>query len=163
MFQKFIGLVVDYLCLVNLIWLYLAKWSTLFQQPIIQKMPVKTEWPWLKRSRTDIQFMHLCQNPLKDQRNFYLNITGKCNPNIVNGPIHLRNDLQKASGWIDLLLLTPNEWIIVDHCTFPGKESDWIFTWIQLPLNIEAMLKHYSRQLGHMCTKPGFICRQLVQ
>lgn len=41
-------------------------------------------------------------------------------------PIHLRKGLQKASGWIDLLILTPNGWVIVDHKTFPGKEADWL-------------------------------------
>ena len=41
-------------------------------------------------------------------------------------PIHLRKGLQKASGWIELLLLTPNGWVIVDHKTFPGKEADWL-------------------------------------
>ncbi|MGG1401588.1 UvrD-helicase domain-containing protein [Bacillus salipaludis] len=41
-------------------------------------------------------------------------------------PIHLRKGLQKASGWIDLLLLTPKGWVIVDHKTFPGKEADWV-------------------------------------
>ncbi|WP_338452539.1 UvrD-helicase domain-containing protein [Niallia oryzisoli] len=41
-------------------------------------------------------------------------------------PIHLRKGLQKASGWIDLLLDTPKGWVIIDHKTFPGKESDWL-------------------------------------
>jgi len=40
-------------------------------------------------------------------------------------PIHLRKGWQKASGWIDLLLLTPKGWVIIDHKTFPGKETDW--------------------------------------
>ena len=41
-------------------------------------------------------------------------------------PIHLRKGLQKASGWIDLLLETPQGWVIVDHKSFPGKEADWL-------------------------------------
>lgn len=41
-------------------------------------------------------------------------------------PVHLQKGLQKASGWIDLLLLTPKGWIIVDHKSFPGKEADWV-------------------------------------
>jgi len=41
-------------------------------------------------------------------------------------PIHLRKGLQKASGWIDLLLQTPQGWVIVDHKSFPGKEADWL-------------------------------------
>lgn len=41
-------------------------------------------------------------------------------------PIHLSKGLQKASGWIDLLLLTPKGYIIIDHKTFPGKEVEWL-------------------------------------
>ncbi|WP_318509051.1 3'-5' exonuclease [Bacillus sp. T3] len=41
-------------------------------------------------------------------------------------PIHLRKGLQKASGWIDLLLQTSQGWVIVDHKSFPGKEADWL-------------------------------------
>ncbi|MEH7417080.1 UvrD-helicase domain-containing protein [Neobacillus drentensis] len=41
-------------------------------------------------------------------------------------PIHLRKGLQKASGWIDLLLDTPKGWVIIDHKSFPGKEADWL-------------------------------------
>lgn len=41
-------------------------------------------------------------------------------------PVHLRKGLQKASGWIDLLLLTEKGWVLVDHKSFPGKESDWL-------------------------------------
>lgn len=41
-------------------------------------------------------------------------------------PIHLRKGLQKASGWIDLLLDTPRGWVIIDHKSFPGKEADWL-------------------------------------
>ncbi|WP_456276578.1 UvrD-helicase domain-containing protein [Bacillus sp. AK128] len=41
-------------------------------------------------------------------------------------PVHMRKGLQKASGWIDLLLLTPKGWVIIDHKSFPGKEADWL-------------------------------------
>ncbi|NMD69345.1 UvrD-helicase domain-containing protein [Bacillus sp. DNRA2] len=41
-------------------------------------------------------------------------------------PIHIRKGLQKASGWIDLLLETPSGWVIIDHKSFPGKEADWL-------------------------------------
>lgn len=41
-------------------------------------------------------------------------------------PVHLRKGLQKASGWIDFLLLTEKGWVLVDHKSFPGKESDWL-------------------------------------
>lgn len=41
-------------------------------------------------------------------------------------PVHLQKGLQKASGWIDLLLLTPKGWVLVDHKSFPGKEADWL-------------------------------------
>ncbi|MBM7572932.1 UvrD-helicase domain-containing protein [Aquibacillus albus] len=41
-------------------------------------------------------------------------------------PIHLRKGLQKASGWIDMLIQTPKGWVIIDHKSFPGKESDWL-------------------------------------
>lgn len=41
-------------------------------------------------------------------------------------PIHLRKGLQKASGWIDLLYLTPNGWVIIDHKSFPGREASWL-------------------------------------
>ncbi|WP_042458977.1 UvrD-helicase domain-containing protein [Neobacillus dielmonensis] len=41
-------------------------------------------------------------------------------------PIHLQKGLQKASGWMDLLLDTPKGWIIIDHKTFPGKQADWL-------------------------------------
>ncbi|NLJ18435.1 UvrD-helicase domain-containing protein [Globicatella sulfidifaciens] len=41
-------------------------------------------------------------------------------------PIHLRKGLQKASGWIDLLIDTPKGWVIIDHKSFPGKEVDWL-------------------------------------
>jgi ATP-dependent helicase/nuclease subunit A len=41
-------------------------------------------------------------------------------------PIHIRKGLQKASGWIDLLLETPKGWVIIDHKSFPGKEADWL-------------------------------------
>ncbi|MFZ3579930.1 UvrD-helicase domain-containing protein [Virgibacillus sp. DJP39] len=40
--------------------------------------------------------------------------------------IHLRKGLQKASGWIDMLLETSKGWIIIDHKSFPGKEADWL-------------------------------------
>lgn len=41
-------------------------------------------------------------------------------------PIHLRKDLQKASGWIDLLIETREGYVIIDHKTFPGKQADWL-------------------------------------
>ncbi|PFP30640.1 hypothetical protein COJ96_04335 [Bacillus sp. AFS073361] len=41
-------------------------------------------------------------------------------------PIHLRKGQQRASGWIDLLILTPQGWVIIDHKSFPGKEADWL-------------------------------------
>lgn len=41
-------------------------------------------------------------------------------------PIHLRNGLQKASGWVDYLLLVPEGFVIIDHKTFPGKEAEWL-------------------------------------
>jgi ATP-dependent helicase/nuclease subunit A len=41
-------------------------------------------------------------------------------------PVHLQKGLQKASGWIDYLLLTPKGWVLVDHKSFPGKEADWL-------------------------------------
>lgn len=41
-------------------------------------------------------------------------------------PVHLRKGEQKASGWIDLLLQTPDGWVIIDHKSFPGRESSWL-------------------------------------
>ncbi|WDL97760.1 UvrD-helicase domain-containing protein [Alicyclobacillus sp. ALC3] len=41
-------------------------------------------------------------------------------------PIHLRRGLQTASGWADLVLETPDGYVLIDHKTFPGPESQWI-------------------------------------
>lgn len=40
-------------------------------------------------------------------------------------PIHIRKGLQTASGWIDMLLETEGGYVIIDHKTFPGKQSEW--------------------------------------
>ncbi|QGG48007.1 UvrD-helicase domain-containing protein [Heliorestis convoluta] len=60
-------------------------------------------------------------------------------------PVHLRQGLQKATGWVDLLLRTPKGWVIIDHKTFPGKESKWLSHGIQhlpqLRIYAEALYK----------------------
>ncbi|MGA2224710.1 MAG: PD-(D/E)XK nuclease family protein, partial [Syntrophobacteraceae bacterium] len=38
-------------------------------------------------------------------------------------PVHLRVRDQKAEGWIDLLLETPEGFVIIDHKSFPGTEE----------------------------------------
>jgi len=40
-------------------------------------------------------------------------------------PVHLRMGDQKASGWIDLLLETPQGYVIIDHKSFPGRMEQW--------------------------------------
>ena len=40
-------------------------------------------------------------------------------------PVHLRIGDQKASGWIDLLLETPQGYVIIDHKSFPGRMEQW--------------------------------------
>jgi len=52
-------------------------------------------------------------------------------------PVHLNKEGQKASGWIDLLLETPEGFIIIDHKSFPGKQSD-----------IPAQAANYAPQLS---------------
>ncbi|MDO3377180.1 UvrD-helicase domain-containing protein [Geoalkalibacter halelectricus] len=32
---------------------------------------------------------------------------------------------QRLNGWIDLLVATPQGWLIVDHKSFPGRREDW--------------------------------------
>jgi ATP-dependent exoDNAse (exonuclease V) beta subunit len=51
------------------------------------------------------------------------NFTGNCSW-FKEWPVHLKKEGQKASGWIDLLLETPDGYIIIDHKSFPGKQSD---------------------------------------
>jgi ATP-dependent exoDNAse (exonuclease V) beta subunit len=38
-------------------------------------------------------------------------------------PIHLRKGNQMAMGWIDLLLETPEGFVIIDHKSFPGSKD----------------------------------------
>lgn len=38
-------------------------------------------------------------------------------------PIHLKKENQKAKGWIDLLVETPLGYVIIDHKSFPGNET----------------------------------------
>ncbi len=38
-------------------------------------------------------------------------------------PIHLKKENQKAKGWIDLLLETPDGLVIIDHKSFPGSKD----------------------------------------
>ena len=39
-------------------------------------------------------------------------------------PIHLKVGDQKSSGWIDLLVDTPDGYVIIDHKGFPGSDED---------------------------------------
>ena len=39
-------------------------------------------------------------------------------------PIHLKVGDQKSSGWIDLLVETPDGYVIIDHKGFPGSHDD---------------------------------------
>ena len=41
-------------------------------------------------------------------------------------PMHLRQGLQRASGWMDMVLDTPDGWVIIDHKTFPGAMEKWV-------------------------------------
>ncbi len=41
-------------------------------------------------------------------------------------PVHIRRGMQKASGWVDVLIDTTAGWVIIDHKTFPGKQKDWM-------------------------------------
>lgn len=65
-------------------------------------------------------------------------------------PVHLRKGLQKASGWIDLLLLTEKGWVIVDHKTFPGKEADWLAH----ACNYLPQLQVYAEAISKATGKP---------
>ncbi len=38
-------------------------------------------------------------------------------------PIHLKKENQKAKGWIDLLLETPDGLVVIDHKSFPGSKD----------------------------------------
>lgn len=39
-------------------------------------------------------------------------------------PVHLRVGNQKARGWVDLLLKTKSGYVIIDHKSFPGNETE---------------------------------------
>ncbi|WP_462411664.1 UvrD-helicase domain-containing protein [Neobacillus sp. Marseille-QA0830] len=65
-------------------------------------------------------------------------------------PIHLRKGWQKASGWVDLLLETPKGWVIIDHKTFPGKESDWLIQ----GLSYLPQLRTYAEAITKATGKP---------
>ena len=32
---------------------------------------------------------------------------------------------QRVAGWVDLLVDTPNGWILIDHKAFPGRKEEW--------------------------------------
>lgn len=70
-------------------------------------------------------------------------------------PVHLRKGLQKASGWIDLLVLTEQGWVIVDHKTFPGKEAAWLAhasSYLpQLEIYAEAVMKATGKPVREAC------------
>jgi ATP-dependent exoDNAse (exonuclease V) beta subunit len=40
-------------------------------------------------------------------------------------PMHLKIGMQKTTGWIDLLIKTPEGYIIIDHKTFPGGSGSF--------------------------------------
>ncbi|MEH7237781.1 UvrD-helicase domain-containing protein [Bacillus sp. JJ1562] len=65
-------------------------------------------------------------------------------------PIHLRKGLQKASGWIDLLLDTPSGWVIIDHKSFPGKEADWL----SRGMSYLPQLRTYAQALSKATGRP---------
>ena len=45
---------------------------------------------------------------------------------LVECPFHYHNEQgQLTSGFIDLLLETPDGWVIIDHKTYPGPSTDW--------------------------------------
>ena len=45
---------------------------------------------------------------------------------LVECPFHYHNEQgQLVSGFIDLLLETPEGWVIIDHKTYPGPSTDW--------------------------------------
>ena len=57
---------------------------------------------------------------------------------LVEVPFTYHNDAgQRVAGFIDLLLETPEGWVVVDHKTFPGPRSSW-----------EAEALRYSGQLA---------------
>jgi ATP-dependent exoDNAse (exonuclease V) beta subunit len=44
----------------------------------------------------------------------------------VEVPIEAANDRgQRIEGFIDLLLETPEGWVVIDHKSFPGKHAEW--------------------------------------
>nr|WP_263327143.1 UvrD-helicase domain-containing protein [Neobacillus sp. Marseille-Q6967] len=70
-------------------------------------------------------------------------------------PIHLRKGLQKASGWIDLLLQTPQGWVIIVSL---GKKQTGFHEVLVTFRSFEPMRRRYIRQLGVRLWKLGFIC-----
>lgn len=65
---------------------------------------------------------------------------------LVEVPIEATNDLgQRIEGFIDLLLETPEGWVVIDHKSFPGKRAGWTARALsysgQLALYREALAK----------------------
>jgi len=61
---------------------------------------------------------------------------------------------QRLSGWIDLLVDTPNGWLIVDHKSFPGAQSDWP----QQALKYAGQLAGYRQAMLASSQKPVCGC-----
>ncbi len=65
-------------------------------------------------------------------------------------PIHLRIGDQKASGWIDLLLETPQGYVIIDHKSFPGRMEQWS----EQALRYASQLDLYQKAVEKATARP---------
>ncbi|MDD2558131.1 MAG: UvrD-helicase domain-containing protein [Desulfuromonas sp.] len=57
---------------------------------------------------------------------------------------------QRFTGWVDLLVDTPHGWILIDHKTYPGKETEWA----EQALKYSGQLQLYSRTVAAATGKP---------
>ena len=60
------------------------------------------------------------------------------------------NSGQRMQGWIDLLIDTPDGWILIDHKSFPGSRNDWE----KRALEYSGQLSAYKQAVEAATSKP---------
>lgn len=72
---------------------------------------------------------------------------------------------QRVTGWVDLLVDTPNGWILVDHKAFPGRKEEWPHRALEYSGQLSAYRQAVEKVTGrpvlvqwiHFCVGGGLV------
>lgn len=72
---------------------------------------------------------------------------------------------QRVAGWVDLLVDTPNGWILIDHKAFPGRKEEWPNRALEYSGQLSAYRRAVEKATGrpvlgqwiHFCVGGGVV------